>query len=108
MENEKHSKIYCKKCGVDWGVMMRVNGIDFAVIKVENFKFDLNGKIIIPKKWKDFPFEILDESIYSLSGITDLTGLETLAAFLLLLLFVFSISPNASLIGLRVLPSPCY
>ena len=61
---------------------MKVNGIDFAVIKVENFKFDMNGKVLLQKKWKAFPFEILDENIFSLSGMapegpTDLAGMRT-------------------------------
>ena len=68
-KSEKHSKIFCCNCGIDWGVIMNFNSVDIPVVKILNFKFKMRGVISTYKKWKDFPFDIIEGDIFNLYDI---------------------------------------
>lgn len=56
----KMHKIYCIKCGQDWGIECRwkSNGDVFPVIKCVAFTFEIGGFKRFVKKWRDAPFEM--------------------------------------------------
>ncbi|XP_067657358.1 antiviral innate immune response receptor RIG-I-like [Haliotis asinina] len=59
LEMKKHSKIFCKKCGLDWGIGVIYKNADFPVIKIESFvAIDTMGRKDSPRKWKNAPFEV--------------------------------------------------
>ncbi|KAL3863243.1 hypothetical protein ACJMK2_005008 [Sinanodonta woodiana] len=68
---KKADKIYCKKCGMDWGVYFIYNTLPLPTIKCESFKVrnSEDGKISMYKKWLNLPFVI---EACELSEITDL------------------------------------
>ena len=58
---EFNKKIYCKKCGQDWGVTVRINDVEWLCIKISSFVVQFPGpnpQRIMKKKWKDLPFGI--------------------------------------------------
>ncbi|XP_046569825.1 antiviral innate immune response receptor RIG-I-like [Haliotis rubra] len=59
LDMKKHSKIFCKKCGLDWGIGVIYKNADFPVIKIESFvAIDTMGRRDSPRKWKNAPFEV--------------------------------------------------
>ncbi|PFX15412.1 putative ATP-dependent RNA helicase DDX58 [Stylophora pistillata] len=58
---EFNKKIYCKKCGQDWGVSVRINEVEWLCIKIASFVVQFPGpnpQRIMKKKWKDLPFSV--------------------------------------------------
>ena len=58
---EFNKKIYCKNCGQDWGVTVRINDVEWLCIKISSFVVQFPGpnpQRIMKKKWKDLPFGI--------------------------------------------------
>ncbi|KAK3594735.1 hypothetical protein CHS0354_014160 [Potamilus streckersoni] len=52
-------KIYCKNCGMDWGVYYVYDKIPLPAIKIRSFKIlSDDGKSLFFKKWLDLPFEL--------------------------------------------------
>ncbi|KAK3594736.1 hypothetical protein CHS0354_014161 [Potamilus streckersoni] len=68
---QKAEKIYCKKCGMDWGIYFIYNTLPLPTIKCESFKIrnTEDGKISTYKKWLNVPFVI---EACELSEIVDL------------------------------------
>ena len=53
-------KIYCVKCGEDWGVIGRwwKDHREFPVLKCNGFAFKIAGQIYHYKKWSEVPFKV--------------------------------------------------
>ena len=59
----KVGKIYCKKCGADWGVLKQFgNGEEAPALKCSSFLFNISGNLKVIKKWKGVPFEVQEGS----------------------------------------------
>ena len=57
----KTGKIYCKKCGWDWGVQVIYRSMTFCMPKLASFVVtDSEGKRTYHKKWIDAPFLVAD------------------------------------------------
>ena len=65
----EHFRIFCLKCGLDWGVINNFAGYNLPVIKIRSFKCRMTDpatmeeKILIFKKWKDYPYEVPRENV---------------------------------------------
>ncbi|XP_048249285.1 antiviral innate immune response receptor RIG-I-like [Haliotis rufescens] len=58
-EMKKQNKIYCKKCGLDWGIGVFYRNATFPVVKIESFvAIDTMGRRDSPRKWKNAPFKV--------------------------------------------------
>ncbi|XP_033103792.1 probable ATP-dependent RNA helicase DDX58 isoform X1 [Anneissia japonica] len=55
----KDGKIFCRKCGSDWGIMVTIKKMSFAVIKIVSFVLEnTDGKRKVCRKWKEAPFKV--------------------------------------------------
>jgi hypothetical protein len=78
----KKEKMFCKKCGYDWGIVALYRGIKLPIIKIESFFiYNKDGIKSYVKKWKDVPFvsrELTDDDIYEFTAhpILDQTFIE--------------------------------
>ena len=66
LKSSKDSKIICAKCGLHWGVLMSFGDREVPLLKIVNFKFKINDKIFTYKKWKFYPFHIIESDIFNL------------------------------------------
>lgn len=58
---EINRKIFCKKCGEDWGVTVLINGMEWMCIKISSFVLQFpepKARPLTVKKWKLLPFRI--------------------------------------------------
>ena len=68
-------RIFCLKCGLDWGVITNFGGHNLPVIKIRSFKCRMTDpatkmeKILIFKKWKDYPFDVPQEDVVNFPTI---------------------------------------
>uniref|UniRef100_A0ABM5FRV1 RNA helicase n=1 Tax=Pogona vitticeps TaxID=103695 RepID=A0ABM5FRV1_9SAUR len=63
---EKKSKIYCKECHHDWGILVKYRTLDdLPIIKIESFsvKDVATGRQSYFRKWKDVDFAMRDFDI---------------------------------------------
>ena len=62
---EFDKKVFCKKCGEDWGVTALISKVEWLCIKISSFvlKFPDKNHPGIYKKWKDLPFGIEKASV---------------------------------------------
>ena len=71
----KSHKIYCKKCGTDWGVKcVWSDGCQHPILKCQFFTFKIGENFLKVKKWSLAPFEIepMDEKLdYELDEESD-------------------------------------
>ena len=61
-----NKKIFCKKCGEDWGVTALISRVEWLCIKICSFVLEFPDKDRPPrmfKKWKDLPFGIEEASM---------------------------------------------
>ncbi|XP_071947222.1 antiviral innate immune response receptor RIG-I-like [Antedon mediterranea] len=56
----KNGKVACKKCNHDWGVIVTISSMNFAVIKIVSFVLEkcADRKRKTVKKWKESPFKV--------------------------------------------------
>ena len=56
----KMSKMYCRNCNSDWGVMCiwPSEGYELPVLKCKSFIFEIDGVLQPVRKWSDAPFDI--------------------------------------------------
>ncbi|XP_041368222.1 antiviral innate immune response receptor RIG-I-like isoform X2 [Gigantopelta aegis] len=58
---KKQEKMYCKKCGQDWGISVIYKTAKFPIVKIESFILeDSMGARDIVKKWKNVPFATME------------------------------------------------
>ena len=69
-ESKTRNKILCSKCGTQWGALMSFKSIDIPTLRVVNFKFIIKGGTSTYKKWKQFPFDIAEGSIFNLQELS--------------------------------------
>ena len=59
-------KIFCKKCGEDWGVTALISNVEWLCIKVSSFVLEFQDRYPprrMYKKWKQLPFDIEEASM---------------------------------------------
>ncbi|XP_078494414.1 ATP-dependent RNA helicase DHX58-like [Ciona intestinalis] len=54
-------KVYCKKCGHDWGVRMCHKKCPISVLKISGFVLTCGEERVEKRKWKDSPFSVKKE-----------------------------------------------
>ena len=63
---EMSKKIFCKKCGQEWGVTALISGVEWLCIKIVSFVLEFPGTDHprrMYKKWKALPFDIAEASM---------------------------------------------
>ncbi|XP_052770410.1 antiviral innate immune response receptor RIG-I-like [Mya arenaria] len=55
---EKKSKMFCKKCPLDWGIVAERDGVDLWILKIQCFKFRnmRSADVSAYKKWIEVPY----------------------------------------------------
>ena len=63
---EMSKKIFCKKCGKDWGVTALINSVEWLCIKISGFVLEFPDKDPprrTYRKWKELPFDIEEVNV---------------------------------------------
>ncbi|XP_052772055.1 antiviral innate immune response receptor RIG-I-like isoform X2 [Mya arenaria] len=57
---EKKSKMFCKKCPLDWGIVAERDGVDLWILKIQCFKFRnmRSADVSAYKKWIEVPYAV--------------------------------------------------
>ncbi|XP_052772064.1 antiviral innate immune response receptor RIG-I-like isoform X2 [Mya arenaria] len=57
---EKKSKMICKKCPMDWGIVAERDGVDLWILKIQCFKFRnmRSADVSAYKKWIEVPYAV--------------------------------------------------
>ncbi|XP_052772676.1 antiviral innate immune response receptor RIG-I-like [Mya arenaria] len=57
---EKKSKMFCKKCPLDWGIVAERDGIDLWILKIKCFKFRnlRSADVSAYKHWIEVPYDV--------------------------------------------------
>ena len=65
---QKLNKVLCLDCSNDWGIeAIWEQQLTLPLIKIEGFRVkDAAGRIYLPKKWKNSPFEPIKSSLLDL------------------------------------------